>query len=157
MYLVMVFLRTDIIAEGKTEYRKQVSKSQLPEIPREADDKGHDQKVRKEEEVFPCLQPFHIVHYRQVKVEVQYRHDPRKLVVTAQVQMIGDDKDVGSTEIDKRTDIKPETEIGDDTNKVCYKDEKDELVEPDRLLPFRRRIITPEPGIDYILIKGSKN
>jgi len=31
------------------------------------------------------------------------------------------------------------------------------LVEPDRLLSFRRRIVTPEPGIDYILIKGRKD
>ena len=35
-------------------------------------------------------------------------------------------------------------------------DEQDELVEPDRLLPFGRSIFIPQSGIDYVLIEGSK-
>ena len=67
--------------------------------------------------------------------------------------MIGDDKNIGGTEIDQRTDIKAKTEIGDDTDKVSNKNEQDELVEPDRLLPFRWGIVIPEAGIDDVLIE----
>ena len=68
--------------------------------------------------------------------------------------MIGDDEDIGSAEIDQGADIKTESEIGDDGHEVRYQDQQDELVEPDGLFPFGRVMLFPQPGIDYILIKG---
>jgi hypothetical protein len=37
---------------------------------------------------------------------------------------------------------------------VCDQDQQDELIEPDSLFPLGRGILVPQPGIDYILIKG---
>ena len=57
--------------------------------------------------------------------------------------MVRKDKDVGGAKVDKRADIKPKIKVGDDANKVRYKDQQDELVEPDRLLLFGRGILRP--------------
>jgi hypothetical protein len=68
--------------------------------------------------------------------------------------MIGDNEEIGGAQVDQRADIKPKTEIGNDTDKVSYKDQEDELVKADRLLSFGWRVILPDPGIDNILIEG---
>ena len=58
--------------------------------------------------------------------------------------MIGDDENIGGAEIDERADVQAENEIGDDADKVCYEDQQDELVEPDRLFPLGGSIVIPE-------------
>lgn len=68
--------------------------------------------------------------------------------------MIGNDKDIGGAEIDQGADIKTENEIGDDGYEVRNQDQQDELIEPDGLFPLGRGILLPQPGIDYILVKG---
>ena len=70
--------------------------------------------------------------------------------------MLGNDKDIGGAKIDQGADIKTEHEIGNDGYEVRYQDQQDELVEPDGLFPLGRGIFIPEPGIDYILIEGTK-
>jgi hypothetical protein len=37
---------------------------------------------------------------------------------------------------------------------VRDQDQQDKLVEPDGLFPFGRVMLIPQPGIDYILVKG---
>jgi len=156
MNLVVIFLRTLIETEQQANDGDQIRKGQLPETLRKADDKGHDQEVREEEQVFPRFYSFHIIHDRQVEVQVQHRQEPGEEKMPPQVEMIGYDKDIGRAKIDQRTDVKPETEIGDDTDEMRDEDEEDELVEPDRLLRLGSRIVIPEPGIDYIFIERSK-
>jgi hypothetical protein len=68
--------------------------------------------------------------------------------------MRGNNEEIRGAQVDQRTDIKPKTEIGNDADKVSYKDQQDELVETDRLLSFGRGVILPDPGVDNILIKG---
>ena len=48
-------------------------------------------------------------------------------------------------------------EIGDHTHKVRDQDQQNELVEPYRLLPFDGGILSPQSGVDYILIKRGKD
>ena len=68
--------------------------------------------------------------------------------------MIGDDEDIGGAEVDQGADIKTKSEIGDDGHEVRDQDQQDKLVEPDGLFPFGRVMLIPQPGIDYILVKG---
>jgi hypothetical protein len=68
--------------------------------------------------------------------------------------MVGDDKDIGGAEVDQGADIKTESEIGDDGHELCDQDQQDELIEPDGLFSFGRVILLPQPGVDYILVKG---
>jgi hypothetical protein len=68
--------------------------------------------------------------------------------------MIGDNEEIGRAEVDQCTDIKPKTEIGDDTDEMRDQDQENELVKTGRLLSFGRRVILPDPGIDNILIEG---
>ena len=72
MDLVIVFLRTFIVAEQQGNNGDQVGSRQLHDIPSKADDKGHDQEIGKIEQVFPGLYPFHVIHDNQVQVQVQY-------------------------------------------------------------------------------------
>ena len=155
MYLVIVFLRTEIIAEKQGYDGDQVSDWQFHELSSEADDKGHDQEIGEIKQVFPGPYPFHIVHDDQVEVQVEYGYHPGEEEIPPEVQVIGYDEDIGGAEIDERADIEAETEIGNDANEMCYEYQQDELVEPDRLFPFGRGMLIPQPGIDYILIEGS--
>ena len=68
--------------------------------------------------------------------------------------MIGDDEDIGGAEIDQGADIKTKSEIRDDRYEVCNQDQQDKLVEPDGLFASGMGIFLPQPGIDYILVKG---
>ena len=68
--------------------------------------------------------------------------------------MIGNDKNIGGAQIDQGADIKTKSKEGDDGNEVRDQDQQDELVEPDSLFTFGRGILFPQPGIDYILVKG---
>jgi len=154
MHLIVVLRRTDIITEEQGYHRDQIGKPELDKILPEADDKGHDQEVRKEEEVFPRPQSLHIVHDHQVQVQVHDGHQPGDQVFSSEVEMIRDDEDIGGRKVDQRADIQTKTEIGDNTDEVSDEDEKDKLVEPDRLFPFRRSIVFPETGIDDVLIEG---
>ena len=70
--------------------------------------------------------------------------------------MIGNDKDIGGAQIDQGADIKTKSEVGDDGYEVRYQDQQDKLVEPDGLFASGMGIFLPQPGIDYILIKGLK-
>jgi hypothetical protein len=68
--------------------------------------------------------------------------------------VIGNDEDIGSAEIDQGADIKTESEIRDDRYEVRDQDQQDELIEPDGLFPLGGGILFPQPGVDYILVKG---
>lgn len=70
--------------------------------------------------------------------------------------MIGYDKDIGRAKVDQCADIKAKTEVGNNTDKMRYKNEKDELVETYRLFPFGMSILFPKAGIDDILIERLK-
>ena len=70
--------------------------------------------------------------------------------------MIGDDKDIGGAEVDQCADIQAKTEIGNNTDKMRYKNEEDKLVETYRLFPFGMGIVFPKAGIDDILIERLK-
>jgi hypothetical protein len=72
MYLVIVLLGALIIAEQERNDGDEIGGRQLHEFSPEADDKGHDQEIREIEQVFAGLYPLHIVHNRQVEVQVQY-------------------------------------------------------------------------------------
>jgi len=154
MDLVIVLLRTEIVAKHQGCQRDHIREDQLQVFPFEADNKGHDQEVRKIEQVLPRFDPLHIVHDRQVKIEVQYRNDTGQQVLPPQVEMVGDNEDIGGAQVDQRTDVKPKTEIGDNADEMRDKDQENELVKTDRLLSFGRGVILPDPGIDNILIKG---
>ena len=68
--------------------------------------------------------------------------------------MIGDDEDISRAEIDQGADIKTKSEEGDDGDKVRNQYQQDKLVEPDGLFAPGIGILIPQPGIDYILVKG---
>src|ERR1700722_8340965 len=154
MDLVIVFLRTQIVTEQQRRQRDHIRDDQLQVFPFETDNKRHHQEVRKIEQVFTRLYPFHIVHDREIQIEVQHRDDTGKQVFPPQVEMIGDNKEIGGAQVDQRTDKKPKTEIGDDADEMRDKDQENELVKTGRLLSLGRRVILPDPGIDNILIKG---
>ena len=42
--------------------------------------------------------------------------------------MIGDDEDIGGAKVDQCADIEAKTEIGNNTDKMRYKNEEDKLV-----------------------------
>ena len=70
--------------------------------------------------------------------------------------MIGYDKDVSRAEVDQCADIEAKTEVGDNTDKMRYKNKENKLVETYRLFPFGMSILFPKAGIDYILIERLK-
>ena len=134
MHLVVVLLRALIVAEQQAGHGHQIGKDQLLHIPGEADDKRHDQEVREEEQVFPCLKAFHIVHDREIEVEVEYGQHPGQQVFFAKVEMVGYDKDVGGGQVNECADVQSEKEVRDHAHKMRDKDQQNELIEPDRLL-----------------------
>lgn len=144
----MVLLRAKVEAEEAAGDRHATGKDQLAKIAGEADDEGHDQEVGKKEQVFSRPESFHVVHRREVEIEVQHRYDASQQIVSAVIEVVGDDENIGRAEVDERTDIKTEDEIRDDTDEVGYEDQQDKLVEPDRLFPFGRGMLLLEPGID---------
>jgi hypothetical protein len=70
--------------------------------------------------------------------------------------MIGYDKDIGGAKVDQCADIEAKTEVGNNTDKMRYKNEEDELVETYRLFPLGMSIVFPKTGIDDILIERLK-
>src|SRR5208283_1936384 len=95
MHLVIVLLRTEIVAEHQGYQRDQIGQYQLQVLLFEADNKGHNKKVREIEKVFSRFDPLHIVHDREVKVEVQHREDPGQQILPPEVKMIGDNEEIG--------------------------------------------------------------
>jgi hypothetical protein len=154
MDLIVVFLRALIIAKKEGNHGNEIGGGQLRVFPSEADDKGHDQEIGKIKQVFPGPDPFHIIHDDEVQVQVKHGHHPGKPVFTPQVEVIGYDKDIGSTQVNQCADIKTKAEIGNDAYEMRDKDQQDELVETNRLLSLGRGIFVPDPGIDNVLIKG---
>lgn len=157
MDLVVILLWTLIKTKQDAGHSHHISEDQFPEIFGEADDEGHDQEIREKEQVFSCFDSFHVVHDRQVNIQVQHRYHPREQISSAKVQVIGDDEDIGRAQVDKRADIKSETEIGNDANEVSDEDQQDELIETYRLLPFGRGMLVLQSGIDYIIVKGREH
>src|SRR6185437_7954786 len=143
MHLVMILLRTLIVAKGQGGDRDHISKGEFPQAPREADDKRHDQEVGKKEQVFPRPEPFHIVHDRQIKIQVQDADEPGQQIFFAEIEMIGEDEEVSCAEVDEGADIQPEAEIRDHADKVRDEDQQNKLVETDRFFPFARRRLIP--------------
>ena len=122
MDLVVILLRTIVITEKNGYDRHQVRKGKLFEIPGEADDKRHDQEVGEEEQVFPGLEPFHIVHDGEIEIQIEHRDDPGKQVFFAEIEMISEYEKIGGAEVDQCADIKAETEVGDHADKVRTED-----------------------------------
>lgn len=136
MHLVMVFLRAPVEAEEDAGDRRPIGEEQLAEIAGEADDEGHDQEVGEEEQKLSRPESFHVVHHREVKIEVQHRYHACQQIAFAEIEVIGHDEDVGRAEIDERADIETEIEIRDDADEVSDEDQQDELIESYRLFPF---------------------
>jgi hypothetical protein len=123
MDLIMVLRRTHIVAEKDAGKGHPIGKHQLPNTTGKADDEGHYQEVGKEEHIFACFHPFHVVHHSQIEVHVDHRQEPGQKELPPQVAMIRYDKDIGRAEINERADIQAENEKGNYTDEVSDKNE----------------------------------
>jgi hypothetical protein len=143
MHLVEILRGAYFKTNDHGDNGKHVYEYQFPEIPFEADDKGHYKEIRKIEQVFSCFKSLHVVHDDQVKVQVHDGQDTRQLELSSLVEVKGKDKKISRAKVYKCTDIQAVRKIGDDAYKIGDQREQDELVEPDHLPLSGWRIILP--------------
>ena len=86
--------------------RNQIDKLQFGKISFHVNDQSHYEEVRKIEQVFTCAQPFHIIHYNQVKVEINNGYDACQFKSFLGIEMKSKDKNIAGRQVDQGAYIK---------------------------------------------------